>query len=259
MLPSLEIFKYFRNHIGSNTRKIGRLIFELGAKLHPIIDMPALSLRCRPSFKTFDENFEYQNIDDTISKMQTQLDLPTKDQKLKGYCIPEISKCSFVGPNAIILGDVNIGDSTSINHGVMIRGDLAKISIGKNCHIQDNSYLYPSIVMNTINKKIFPTISGRIFIEDNVLIGPNCFIDSCKISRNAVIGPGSYVSKGCVIGEKAIIAGGSVLQPETIVPFNQIWAGNPAKYLREVSTEEMIAIDANLHEQGNCLMFIVKK
>ena len=242
------VIRFIRKHLGTVIRKTAKNMFMVGAQIDKIYDTPILSYRCRPSFKTFDENFCYTDIPNTISKIQDQLQLPTKEQKLQGYCIPNLSKASFIGVNSIILGDVSIGDKSSIGFGVHARGDLAKIIIGKGCHILDNTYLQPSVKISCIDKKVVPAISGRILIEDNVVIGANCYIDSCKISRNAVISPGAYISEGCVIGERSMVAAGALIAENTMIPSGQIWAGNPAKYLRDVTAEEKIEMDSNLSE-----------
>jgi carbonic anhydrase/acetyltransferase-like protein (isoleucine patch superfamily) len=128
---------------------------------------------------------------------------------------------------------VTTGKYSSFYHGVSIRGDTCKITIGSKTVIQDNTVIINSDVDNQ---------SAEVVIGDRVVIGVNCTLDNCKIDDRAVISNGVSIHKGCHIQTGAMVAAGAVLPPNTVVPSGQIFAGNPAKYLRDLKPEETIAI-----------------
>jgi carbonic anhydrase/acetyltransferase-like protein (isoleucine patch superfamily) len=153
---------------------------------------------------------------------------------------PKLLASEWIAPNCTIIGDVTTGKYSSFYHGVTLRGDTCKITIGSKTVIQDNT-----IIMNSD----FENKSAEIFIGDKVLIGVNCNIDSCRIDDGAVISDGATVHKGCHIQAGAMVAAGAVIPPNTIVPSGQIFAGNPGKYLRDLKPEELISISENLTEK----------
>ena len=122
-----------------------------------------------------------------------------------GEKIPNIHKSCFVAENAAVVGDVVIGENTSIWYGVCIRSDMDKTIIGKNTNIQENSTLH--------NDFGIPTIVG-----DEVTIGHNCVIHGCKISNNVLIGMGSVILNGAEIGENTIIGAGSLVTQNKKIP-----------------------------------------
>jgi hypothetical protein len=99
--------------------------------------------------------------------------------------------------------------------------------------IQDNTLIMNSDIDNP---------NAEVVIGDRVVIGVNCTLDNCKVDDRAVISNGATIHKGCHIETGAMVAAGAVLPPNTVVPSGQIFAGNPAKYLRDLKPEETIAI-----------------
>ena len=142
-----------------------------------------------------------------------------------GEKIPNIHKSCFVAENAAVVGDVVIGENTSIWYGVCIRSDMDKTIIGKNTNIQENSTLH--------NDFGIPTIVG-----DEVTIGHNCVIH----------GMGSVILNGAEIGENTIIGAGSLVTQNKKIPSGVLCMGSPAKVVRELTEEEIRSIkESSVH------------
>jgi len=128
---------------------------------------------------------------------------------------PRVHDSVYIAPGSNIIGEVVIGENSSVWFGAVIRGDESQITIGKNSNIQDNAVIH--------SDKGEPVIIG-----DNVTIGHNAVIHSCEIKDNTIIGMGAVVLNGSVISEGAVVAAGSVVKGNTFVPENTLYAGAPA-------------------------------
>ena len=138
---------------------------------------------------------------------------------------PEFGNECFVAPNATIVGDVKMGDECSVWFNAVIRGDVNYIKIGNRVNIQDGA-----IIHCTYQK--YPTNIGN-----NVSIGHNAMVHGCTIHDNVLIGMGSIVMDDCIVHSNAIIAAGAVVLEGTIVEAGCIYAGVPAKKVKEVSRD----------------------
>lgn len=138
---------------------------------------------------------------------------------------PKIGENCFLAETATIIGDVTIGDGSSIWFGAVLRGDVNTITIGKNVNIQDNA------VIHTLYEKSVTVIG------DNVSIAHNAVVHGAKLEDNCLIGIGAVVLDNAVIGSGAIIAANAVVLTGTIVEPNSIYAGAPAKKVKDVSPE----------------------
>jgi len=147
---------------------------------------------------------------------------------------PKIGKDCFLTDNAAIIGDVVIGDGCSIWFGTVLRGDVNSIRIGNGTNIQDGT------VIHTLYQRSTTTIG------DNVSVGHNVTIHGAEIKDNALIGMGSVVLDHAVVGEGAIVAAGSVVLSKTVIPPNTIWAGVPAKYVKDVDPEQAKEINQRI-------------
>lgn len=145
--------------------------------------------------------------------------------------IPSLQNADFVAPNSVVVGQVELGSHSSIWYGASLRGDLGTISIGNNTLLQDLTSVIPRI-RNTNAK-----------IGNNVVIAPNTLLESCIIEDNSFLGMGSTLSQGSKVESFGVVAAGAVIKENTTVPSNQIWAGNPARYLRDISPEEREALN----------------
>jgi carbonic anhydrase/acetyltransferase-like protein (isoleucine patch superfamily) len=138
---------------------------------------------------------------------------------------PAFGNDCFVAPNATIVGDVVMGDECSIWFNAVIRGDVNYIKIGNKVNIQDGAIVHCTYQKHPTN------------IGNNVSIGHNAMVHGCTIHDNVLIGMGSIVMDECVIHSNAIIAAGAVVLEGTIVEAGSIYAGVPAKKVKEVSQD----------------------
>jgi len=140
---------------------------------------------------------------------------------------PKFGKEVFIVPGAIIIGDVEIGDYSSVWFGAIIRGDIHYIKIGKYTNVQDNVLIH-------VTKDKFPVTIG-----DYVTIGHGAIIHGCKIGNNVLIGMGSLILDGAEIGDNSIIAAGTVIKEGFKVPSNSLVAGIPGKIKRKLKKKEI--------------------
>lgn len=150
--------------------------------------------------------------------------------------IPNIDSSAFVAHNAIISGDVKIGKNSGIWYGCILRGDVARIEIGDNTNIQDSSVLHgtrPNHAQNKTGNEGAPVIIGS-----NVTIGHKAIIHACIIEDYAFVGMGSIIMDLARVEQYGMLAAGAVLTPGKIIKSGQIWAGNPAKYFRDMTEAE---------------------
>lgn len=139
---------------------------------------------------------------------------------------PKIAENVYLAENATIIGEVEIEENSSVWFGAILRGDVGLIHIGKNSNIQDGCVLHASYGSSTVQ------------IGDNVTVGHNAIVHGAKIGNNCLIGMGSVVLDNAEIGENTIIAAGAVVTKNTIVEPNSIYAGIPAKKIKELSPEQ---------------------
>ncbi|MBO7247512.1 MAG: gamma carbonic anhydrase family protein [Bacteroidaceae bacterium] len=154
-------------------------------------------------------------------------------KSVRGFT-PQIGDDCFLADNAAIIGDVVIGDGCSIWFGAVLRGDVNSIRIGNGTNIQDGT------VVHTLYQR------SKTDIGDNVSIGHNVTIHGATIKDNALIGMGSVVLDNAVVGEGAIVAAGSVVLGKTVIEPNTIWAGVPAKYVKDVDPEQAKEINQRI-------------
>jgi len=156
-------------------------------------------------------------------------------KSVRGFT-PEIGENVYISENAVIIGDVVIGNDCSIWFSTVIRGDVNSIRIGNKVNIQDGSVLHTLYQKSTID------------IGDNVSIGHNVTVHGAKIEDNVLVGIGATILDHAVIGSNSIIAANSLVLTGTIVEPNSIYAGVPAKKIKDIEpeqTKEMIEKIAN--------------
>lgn len=139
---------------------------------------------------------------------------------------PKIDSLCFIAENAAIIGNVEIGEKSSIWYGVAIRGDMDYIKIGKNTNIQENSTLHNDT-------------TSPVNIGDNVTVGHNAVVHGCTIKNNVLIGMGSVILNKAEIGENTIIGAGSLVTQGKKIPSGVLCMGSPAKVIRELTKEEI--------------------
>lgn len=139
--------------------------------------------------------------------------------------IPEVHTSVFIAPGAMIIGDVKIGEESSVWFNCVLRGDLEPIHIGCRTNIQDGTVIHMD---NDI-----PCLIG-----DDVTIGHGAILHSCSISNEALIGMGAILLTGCNIGERAIVAAGTLVREGQEIPPGTIAMGVPAEVRREATEKE---------------------
>ncbi|MCP3028311.1 gamma carbonic anhydrase family protein [Halobacillus sp. A5] len=143
---------------------------------------------------------------------------------------PKIDANVYIAEDAVITGDVTIGEYSSIWFKTVIRGDVAPVHIGKEVNIQDLSMLHQSP-------------DQPLIIEDGVTVGHQVTLHSAHIKKNALIGMGALILDGAVIGEQAFIGAGSLVPPGKTIPPRTLAIGRPAKVVRELSEEDYKELD----------------
>jgi carbonic anhydrase/acetyltransferase-like protein (isoleucine patch superfamily) len=143
---------------------------------------------------------------------------------------PVIAPDAFVAPSATLIGDVTVGPASSIWYGCTVRGDENHVRIGARTNVQDNTVIH-------IDSRTFPTLIG-----DDVLIGHGCIVHACTLENGSFVGMGAVVMDGAVVESGAMVAAGALVGPGKRVPAGQLWAGRPAKYMRDLSPEERAGI-----------------
>lgn len=139
---------------------------------------------------------------------------------------PKIGKNCFLAETAAIIGDVTIGDDCSIWYGTVLRGDVNTITIGNKVNIQDGA------VIHTLYKRSVTKIGN------NVSIGHNATIHGATIEDNCLIGMGATVLDNAVVESGAIVAANALITSGMCVERGCIYAGVPAKKIKEVSPEQ---------------------
>lgn len=138
---------------------------------------------------------------------------------------PLIPDNCFVAPNATIVGDVQMGDDCSVWFNAVVRGDVNSIRMGNKVNIQDGACIHC-----TYEKT-------KTIIGNNVSIGHNAIVHGCTIEDNVLVGMGAIVMDRVKIGQNSIIAAGAVVLEDTEVPAGSIFAGVPAKKVKDISQE----------------------
>jgi carbonic anhydrase/acetyltransferase-like protein (isoleucine patch superfamily) len=136
------------------------------------------------------------------------------------------SRGCYLAHNATVVGDVTIGDQSSVWFNVVVRGDVAPIRIGRRVNVQDAAIIHvDSGVPNEI--------------EDDVSIGHRAIVHGNRVGRGSLIGMGAILLSGSVIGEECLIAAGAVVSPNASIPDRSVVMGVPGKIVRQVSDKDL--------------------
>lgn len=141
--------------------------------------------------------------------------------------VPMIDPDAFIAPGARVIGDVRIGAGASIWYNVVLRGDVNHIRIGDRTNVQDGSVIHVS------------TATHPALIGNDVLIGHLAMLHGCTLHDRAFVGLGAIVMDGCVIESDGMLAAGAMLTPGKRIPGGQLWSGRPARYMRDLTPEEL--------------------
>jgi gamma-carbonic anhydrase len=150
--------------------------------------------------------------------------------------IPKIAKNVFLAPGTKIIGNVEIGEFSSVWYNTVIRGDVHYIKIGSLTNIQDCSMLHVTGNRYPVN------------IGNKVTIGHSVNLHGCTVNDLCLIGIGAIILDGAVMEEKSVVAAGAVVTPNFIVPSGKLVAGVPAKVIRKLKQEEIEDIEKLAHK-----------
>ncbi|MDQ8754869.1 gamma carbonic anhydrase family protein [Sphingosinicella sp. LHD-64] len=153
---------------------------------------------------------------------------------------PRIDPAAFVAAGAVLIGDIELGPEASIWYNCVLRGDVNRIRIGARTNVQDGTVIHcDSPRPGTPDGH--PTIIGA-----DVLIGHLAMVHGCLLHDRAFVGLGAIVMDGCEIEGDAMLAAGAMLTPSRRIPSGQLWAGRPAKYVRDLSQADIAGMRAGV-------------
>ena len=141
--------------------------------------------------------------------------------------VPQIDPSAFIAPNATLIGEVEIGANCGIWYGCILRGDGPGIRIGENSNLQDGTVVH-------VAGRGLMTIVGR-----NVSVGHMALLHACELQDESFVGMNATVLDGAVVESGAMVAAGAVVTPRKIVRKGELWAGNPAQKLRDITEKDL--------------------
>jgi carbonic anhydrase/acetyltransferase-like protein (isoleucine patch superfamily) len=144
---------------------------------------------------------------------------------------PQIHPTAFIEESAQIIGDVHIGEQSSVWFNAVVRGDVYYIRIGDRANVQDGTVIH---VTNGTHATI---------LEDEVTVGHNVTLHGCHVGRGCLIGMGSIVMDGVRVGEQSLVAAGALVPPGTVIPPRSLVIGTPARVKRPLTDEEVASLD----------------
>ena len=146
---------------------------------------------------------------------------------------PRIHESAFLVESALVVGDVEIGPSSSIWFGAILRGDVNSIRIGARTNIQDASVVH-------VTSRTHPTVVG-----DDVTVGHRVTLHGCTVRDRCLIGIGSSVMDGALLEEDSMVGAGSLVPPRMVVPARTLVVGVPARVARELNADEVAHLRAS--------------
>jgi len=147
--------------------------------------------------------------------------------------LPTIDNNVFIAPSADIIGDVVIGKNSSVWFNCTIRGDVNEIRIGEGTNIQDNSMIHVA------------QLGQGTYIGNNVTIGHMVLLHACTIEDDAMVGNKACVMDDAKVEKGGFLAAGGLLTPGKIVRSGEVWAGSPAKKMRDINDKDLAFFKIN--------------
>lgn len=139
---------------------------------------------------------------------------------------PQIDPTAWIAPTAVLIGDVRVGPNTNIWFNCVLRGDINPIIVGARTNIQDGTVVH-------VEYHKYSAIIG-----DDVTIGHSAIIHACRLENHAFIGMGATVLDGAVVEEGGLLGARGLLGPGKRIGRQELWAGTPARFVRNMSDEE---------------------
>jgi len=164
-----------------------------------------------------------------------------------GGRVPRLHESVFAIETAVVVGDVEIGEASSLWFGVVVRGDVNFVRIGARTNVQDHSVLH-------VTSRTHPTIVG-----DDVTIGHRVTLHGCTVKDRCLIGIGAVVMDGAVVGEDAMVGAGALVPPNMIVPKGTLALGSPARVKRELTADEIASLRTSAQNYVRCAQQYLKE
>ncbi len=146
---------------------------------------------------------------------------------------PQLGDEVYIDETAVVIGDVTIGDRSSVWPLTAIRGDINRITIGADSNIQDGS------VLHVTHRGEFSPEGAELIIGDQVTVGHKVLLHGCRIGNQCLIGMGSIVTDNAVIEDRVMIGSGSLVPPGKRLESGYLYLGNPVKQKRPLSDREI--------------------
>lgn len=160
---------------------------------------------------------------------------------------PQIHDSAFIAPGAKIIGDVEIGPEASVWYNCVLRGDINRILIGAGSNLQDGTIVH--VEGPRTDFAGLPTTVG-----ERALVGHAAILHGCRVAADAFVGMASIVMDDCEIGRGAMLAAGAMLTPGKRVPRREVWAGRPARKMRDIGDAEALEMaQQTLHYVENAV------
>ncbi|HVF47095.1 MAG TPA: gamma carbonic anhydrase family protein [Pyrinomonadaceae bacterium] len=144
---------------------------------------------------------------------------------------PRIHPTVFVADDAVVIGDVEIGEDSSVWFGSILRGDVNYIRIGARTNIQDLTVIH-------VSSRTHPTV-----LEDEITVGHRVVLHGCHIESGCLIGIGAILLDGVHVGTRSLVAAGTLLTPGTQIPPRSLVLGSPGRVKRELTDDELANLD----------------
>ena len=148
--------------------------------------------------------------------------------------LPKVAASAFVAPTAVLIGDVEIGAGASIWFNCVLRGDTNRIRVGARSNVQDGTVLH-----------VNPGETMQCLIGDDVTVGHRAIVHACRLHDRAFVGMGAIVLDEAEIESDGVLAAGGVLTPGKRIPACELWAGAPARKLRDLTDSDRAYFSLN--------------
>lgn len=146
---------------------------------------------------------------------------------------PRLDARAFIAQNATVIGDVHVGAESGIWYGCVVRGDVNEIRIGERTNIQDLTMIHCA------------ELGQGTYLGNDITVGHSAVLHACSIEDDAFIGIQACVMDDCIVERGAMVAAGALLTPGKVVPAGEVWAGSPAKKLRDINDKDRAFFEIN--------------
>lgn len=159
---------------------------------------------------------------------------------------PKVGPGVFIAPGAVVLGDVTLGEGSSVWYNAVLRGDINRIEIGHHSNVQDNAVLHLA--------DDYPCLLGNY-----VTVGHGAIVHACTIGNEVLVGMGATILDGAVVGDQTVVGAGSLITQRKKIPAGSLVMGSPAKVVRALTTEEREAIKVSAKKYVQLAEYYLKQ